>query len=320
MSKIASFYDAQSLSCSLFDDLFLFFKGAEDRSYAVFEKYLDLISPKMIIMLDSRLRNESLSSVELKKYNRIDGMIAEKESVTVKTFSIENTNVGKALSSFRLTCDTSIAADISSMNFWEICDLLFFLIKIVCVKRIDLFYTEPDFYHYENNNISLYDHIRPNVSVNYINSYYSTNTTDKEVLVSMIGFQKDVNKLLKDIIEVPQYYSINGFPSFYPKAKDISQANNWDYLAEIEPANRFSAEANNPFVTFNTLVDIRKASKGAFMNICPLCSKPMVIGACLYALRFPDTTRLVYPYEEAVDTKADGIGHTYCYRIMGNLD
>lgn len=319
MSKMALFSNVQALSCSLFDDVFILFKGAEDRSYTVFEKYLEIISPKEIIMFDSRLRNESLSSNELNKYNSINEIIAQKENTIVKMVSIENSSVGKNLSSESFTDSTSVAVDISSMNFWEICDILYFLLKIVRVKHIDVFYTEPDLYHYENNDISSYNHSCPKVSVNYISSYYSTNTTDKEILVSMLGFQKDVNKLLKDIFEVPQYYSINGFPSFYPKAKDISQANNWDYLAEIESANRFSAEAINPFVTFNTLLDIRKASKGAFMNICPLCSKPMVVGACLYALSFPNSTRLVYPYEEAVATKTDGVGRTYCYRITSDL-
>ena len=301
------------------DTLFIYSKGAEDRSYTVFDKYIDLISPQSIIMFDSRLRNESLSSDEMTKYNNIEQIAKDKDIKSIKTISVENTNLGSYLIHEGITEDSSVSVDISSMNFWELSDLIYFLLKIICVKKIHLFYTEPDLYHYENDNISQYNHNIPNVSVKYIRSYYSTKTLDDEILVSIIGFQKNVSKLMKDIIEVSQYYSINGFPSFYPKAKDISQSINSDYLAEIDPANRFSSEATNPFITFNTLVDINKASKGAFMNICPLSSKPMAVGACLYALRYPDSTRIVYPYEETVTTKADGVGRTYCYTIMSEF-
>ena len=48
-------------------------------------------------MLDSRLRNESLSSDELNKYNSIDDIITQKEIKPLKMVSIENTHVGKSL-------------------------------------------------------------------------------------------------------------------------------------------------------------------------------------------------------------------------------
>ena len=37
--------------------------------------------------------------------------------------------------------------------------------------------------------------------------------------MGILGFQKHVLKLLQDNNEVADLYSINGFPSFYPKAK-----------------------------------------------------------------------------------------------------
>lgn len=318
MNKFAKFVDVEKYKkqCEkMNEDVFIYLKGAEDRSYTVFEKYIETISPNKIILLDSRSRNEMLTSGEMEKYDKIKEIAIEKGISEGKTISIENSNVGIYLVNEGLSNDLKVAVDISSMNFWELSDILYFLMKIIKVQRVDVFYTEPDLYHYENDNIAQYNYPNPSVSVKYHKNYYSTRTATDEILVSMIGFQKDVNKLMKDSVEVSQYYSINGFPSFYPKAKDISQTNNADYLAEIEPANRYSAEAINPFVTYNVLWDISKASGGAFMNICPLCSKPMALGACLYALRFPENTRIVYPYEVSVMTKSDGVGHTYCYSI-----
>lgn len=317
MSKYAFISDLKDLlGNNLDDDLFLFSKGSEDRSYTVFDQYYEFISPKQCIMLDSRMRNESLTAEDIEKYNSIDLLIMQKGVQNIKTVSIETPYISRSLLLEEISTETTISVDVSSMNFWEISDLIFFLLKRRSAKRINIFYTEPGLYHYENDDIVQYDHEIHPVSINYIKEYYSTNTSNKEILVSMIGFQKHVNKLVKDIFEVSQYYSINGFPSFYPKAKDISQVNNDDYLSEIMPANKYSAEAINPFITFNTLYEISKASHNAYMNICPLCSKPMAIGACLYAIKNPLTTRIIYPYASTITTKTDGVGRTYCYSIF----
>ena len=318
MNKFSCFVDAEKIKASQTQTnshVFIYSKGYEDRSYTVFEKYIDVIAPQTIIMLDSRMKNEGLSSSDVIKYDSIKTIAESKGITNIKTISMENANVGSYLKSENLSSNMTIAIDISSMNFWELSDLLYYLIRVVQVKQVVVFYTEPDLYHYENDNISQYSHTQTQVSIKYPKSYYSTKTTEEEVLVSMIGFQKDVNKLMKDMFEVSDYFSVNGFPSFYPKAKDISQTNNADFLSEIDPSKRFSAEAINPFITYNTLIDISKACGGAFMNICPLCSKPMAVGACMYALKYPETTRIVYPYEESVTTRSDGIGHTYCYSI-----
>ena len=322
MNKFAQVSNMERIKASdlqFEDEFFIYSKGSEDRSYIVFDKYIDTICPRKILMLDSRLKNELLSSQELIKYNEIKEISSNKGISSIKTISVEDSNFGVYLKEEGITNTSTVAVDISSMNFWELSGLMHFLLKIIPVQRVDILYTEPDLYHYEDNNISQYANGNSIVSVNYLKNYYSTKTTDDEILVSLIGFQKNVNKLMKDLFEISGHYSVNGFPSFYPKAKDISQVNNADFLAEIEPANRFSAEATNPFITYNTLVEINKAANGAFMNICPMCSKPMAVGACLYALCFPETTRIVYPYEETVITKSDGVGRTYCYSINSDL-
>ena len=317
MSNYAFISDVKDMGDSVFnDDLFLFSKGCEDRSYTVFNKYISIISPKRSILIDSRLRSESLSADMLIKYNEIDSLIARDQTSNIRMISVESSYISKALLSEDISSSTMVSVDISSMNFWEISDLLCFLLVHKKVNRLNIFYTEPGIYHYENDDIINYDHKDYPVSINYINGYYSTNTMDEEILVSLIGFQKYVHKMVKDDFEVSQYYSINGFPSFYPKAKDISQTINDDFLSEIMSANKYSADAINPFITYNTLLAIRKASHNAYMNICPLCSKPMAIGACLFVIKHPLTSRIIYPYAETVTTKTDGVGRTYCYSVF----
>ena len=194
MNKFSCFADAEMFKSSRIktnDQIFICSKGYEDRSYTVFEKYIDVISPKTIIMLDSRMKNEGLSAEDVIKYDSINNIARSKGITNIKTISIENANIGSYLKSENFSTDMDIAVDISSMNFWELSDLLYFLIRVVKVNRVDVFYTEPDLYHYENDNISQYDHTQAKVSIKYPRSYYSTKTTEEEVLVSMIGFQKN---------------------------------------------------------------------------------------------------------------------------------
>ena len=51
----------------------------------------------------------------------------------------------------------------------------------------------------------------------------------------------------------------------------------YDYLSEIPRSNRRAADASNPFICYNTLVDIASVS-GGVLTLCPLGSKPMMPG------------------------------------------
>lgn len=316
LSHCFIFPDDPLIPVPLHYDYFFISKGTEDRAYALFEKYKDTVSFENLVVFDSRLKHESLSSKELDKYNALDNLLPHQETINYHILSTEDSKLGRLLAEKRISKISRAALDISSMNFWEMGDILYYLTRVANTEILDIFYTEPDVYRFQEDDITKYNRNAPKVSFNYPPNYMSTKTTQAdEVFVAILGFQRNVLKLMRDLNEVSDWYSINGFPSFYPKAKDISLANNSDYLAEVLAANRFSAEANNPFICFNTLCDIKKSSSDAFMTVCPLGSKPMTLGACLYTLKHQADTRIVYPYDEYVATETDGVGKTYCYRI-----
>ena len=272
------------------------------------------------MLFDSRRKNESLSADKIEKYNRIDVLLEQNGKSNYQILSAEDSRFGVLLAERKIEKISRAALDISSMNFWEMGDILYYLIRIADIEILDIFYTEPGVYKYKENNITAYNHSVPAVSFNYPPNYMSTKTTQSnEIFVAVIGFQRNVLKLMRDLYEVSDWYSINGFPSFYPKAKDISLTNNSDYISEVEASHRYASEANNPFLCFNTLCDIKRASGGAFMTLCPLGSKPMTLGACLYTLKNQTGTRIVYPYNEFVGTETDGIGKTFCYRITKEM-
>lgn len=276
-------------------DYFIVSKGAEARSYMVSSLIDRVISTKNMIIFDSQMNQDKLGQSENEQYNSLANIISDKKIDNCLTVPAENTKLGVTLSKYSLPQNSRIALDISSMNFWELQDVIFYLLKVLKVSILDVFYTEPDLYRYESFDITQYQHDDYPVSLNYPQNYYSTRTIeDEEIFVGILGFQKHVLKLLQDNNEVTDFYSINGFPSFYPKAKDISQVNNWDFLAQLQNSHKFSADASNPFLCYNTLAEIYNVSQKAFMTICPLGSKPMLLGALLFVLRHSKNTRVCF--------------------------
>ena len=326
MSYKSSFWNLSRAGSSICDinngkqyDYFFLSKGVEDRAYKTID-YLKGFIPQKIIIFDSRRKQELLSAADFKKYNQIEQIFTEEKIEQYQVISAEDYNLGVVTAEKKLHGLNRVAIDISSMNFWEMGDLLYYLIRIAKVDILDLYYTEPDFYKYEHNNIMIYEHPAPTVSFNYPPNYACTRTTQsQEIFIAVMGFQKHILKCMRDNADYSDYYSINGFPAFYPKAKDISQANNVDYLSEVDPVHCYSAQANNPFLCYNTIVDITKPNNDAIFTLCPLGSKPMTVGVLLFVLKHPQHSRVVYPNKECAITKNDGIGNTFCYRITSDF-
>lgn len=129
----------------------------------------------------------------------------------------------------------------------------------------------------------------------------------ERVLFCLLGFDND---LLPRVIQdsVPdKIVTINGFPSFYPKFKDISLVNNEkilsssDYADLREKGEDFKklvyVEASNPFDVINTLENLKQRHKNRIIDIVPIGSKPMALGVCLFAI-YNDDIRVVYPFPE----------------------
>lgn len=316
MGQFTSFFDLATANTGLHYDYCFISKGTEDRAYTIIERYSETILADNFLLFDSRRKTESFSASENERYNRINNILSAQSGTNIQIISVEDSKLGVVLSAKKIKSISRAAVDISSMNFWEIGDILYYLVRILQVDYLDVFYTEPGIYSYLEDDITKYKHKEIKVSYNYPPNYLSTKTTqENEIFVAELGFQRNVLKLMKDLYEVSDWYSINGFPSYYPKAKDISLANNSDYLSDVAISHRFSSEANNPFICYNTLCDIKAASGDSFMTICPLGSKPMILGTCLYVLKHQADTRIVYPYDEYVVTETNGIGRTFCYHI-----
>ncbi|MBM4146955.1 MAG: hypothetical protein FJ240_11930 [Nitrospira sp.] len=180
----------------------------------------------------------------------------------------------------------------------------FYLIKLFKerfkVKELTIFYTEPQSYLFPRGIFSSYRSSIGPITILEIPGFSGFETRGgKRVLVILLGFDGDLSKEIYEDISPSETLVVNGFPSYTPKFKDISLIANEKLTSDKDVEIAFS-RANNPFEAFNLLEYIKKRNGNAFINIAPLGTKPMALGACLFALYHPDV-RVVYPLPETYE-------------------
>lgn len=212
-----------------------------------------------------------------------------------------------------------IALDISCFTkpyFFYLIKLFKERFKIDCIS---VFYTEPQFYLFPGGSFSSYRSSTGPLTILEIPGFPGyEGRREKRVLVILLGFDGDLSKEINEDISPSETLVVNGFPSYSPKFKDISLIANEKLTSNKDVVIRFS-RANNPFEVFNLLEDIKNQNKSSFINIAPLGTKPMALGACLFALYYPDV-RVVYPlpetYEKVTTTRC---WNSWRYSIPFNL-
>jgi hypothetical protein len=198
--------------------------------------------------------------------------------------------------------------------------LLKYLFDVVRVDRICLLYTEPESYHKKRKKTTREsdEFTSGTLRVCEIPGYSGIkNLSKRTALVILLGFEGgraiQVNEAVDPDITIP----VNGFPAYRPEFKDMSLVRNEELLREDEIfKNLRYAPASDPFSTKRALNDIYGEKSSRFnLSIAPLGSKPMAIGACLFALEKPECS-LVYPYPEKYSPKSgSGCGRTWIYSV-----
>ncbi|MCF6149478.1 MAG: hypothetical protein E3K37_12565 [Candidatus Kuenenia sp.] len=198
---------------------------------------------------------------------------------------------------FLSTTAPKIALDISCFTK----PYFFYLLKLFKerfkIDSISVFYTEPQFYLFPGGISSAYRSSTGPLTILEIPGFSGYESRgDRRVLVILLGFDGDLSKEINEDISPSETLVINGFPSYSPKFKDISLVANEKLTSDRDIKVKFS-RANNPFEVFNILEGIKNENGKSFINIAPLGTKPMALGACLFALNYPDV-RVVYPLPE----------------------
>ena len=173
-----------------------------------------------------------------------------------------------------------------------------------------IYYTQPGQYILSDGLFASYFSMKGPVSVDEIYGFagIAANDSDgKRLLACMLGFDNDLLPIVIQEAGPNKVIAINGFPSYYPKFKDISLANNQrvlsgtGYVGLLEKTKKLSdyvyVEAINPFEAYNAIDDIVKEFKDYCIDVVPLGTKPMALGVCLYAI--DDTNvRVIFPNPE----------------------
>lgn len=134
------------------------------------------------------------------------------------------------------------------------------------------------------------------------------------ILIVQLGFEADsLDEINVDVVP-NESFLINGFPSYSPKFKDFSLVINEYYTRNKDSVILYS-RANNPFEIFNLLEQIKSNFKNAFLNIAPLGTKPMALGACLFAIHNPEV-RVIFPFSESYESiTTDNCWNSWMYKV-----
>lgn len=244
---------------------------------------------------------EKIISLSKCEYGTLSYSEGEKQDYTTNVLSIV-----KELGTLKR--DSSVGVDITSMptpQFFLLLDWLF-----NHVERVYVYYTQPERYIMNNGLFESYFSTVGPISVDEINGFSGEITNEDDgnrVLICMLGFDNDLLPMVIQDAGPKKIVAINGFPSFFPKFKDISLANNEKLLVGSEYSSRiektkslsdyFYVEATNPFEMYNTLEEIALEHKKYCVDIVPLGTKPMSLGACLFAILHKEI-RVVFPIPE----------------------
>jgi hypothetical protein len=219
-----------------------------------------------------------------------------------------------------ITSTKTIAIDISCFTK----PYFFYLIRLFKdrfgVEFLKVFYTEPQSYLFPQGLFSSFHSSKGPIEIIEMPGYTGIETfQDKRGLVVLLGFDGDLSKEINEDISPSKTFVINGFPGYAPKFKDISLVAN-EKLTSDQNVKVLFSRANNPFETFNLLERLKMKGNGLFMNIAPLGTKPMALGACLFALNNPEV-RVIYPmpetYEKVITAKC---WHSWIYKIPLKLE
>lgn len=188
---------------------------------------------------------------------------------------------------------------IQSISVPDIFRIFYVFKEFLKIETINVVYAEPGYYNYFNGLYFAYEEDVVEREYTPLSEYFTSAVSRDVVLVCFLGFERLISKYIHERKEHSDVIAINGFPAYYPKLKDISLAHNYELISTIGLNCVRYAQANNPFSAYNTLVEIKDSNTDKLLDICVLGSKPMALGACMFALRNPQIVKVSYPFPKA---------------------
>lgn len=279
-------------------DCLLLAGGSDHRAYEVLRQFNanGLLIPKILLFnfserTDSLKKNDKHFDYKETKYNHIE-LINCSIKNPISCFS----QLHSHLSSFNNT--NSFAIDISCFTKPYFFYLLKYMHERLNISKLNIFYTEPYSYKFPKKGLfSSYHESEGPITIEEIPGFSGIKERGgPTILVVQLGFESNSLEEINLNISPEESFIVNGFPAYLPKFKDFSLVINKFYTENKDNMILYS-RANNPFEVFNLLEKIKKNFSNVFFNIAPLGTKPMALGACLFAINNPDV-RVIFPLSE----------------------
>jgi hypothetical protein len=190
-----------------------------------------------------------------------------------------------------------------------------------CLKRegiseFDVIYTEPIWYK-EREFTKFSNKV---LEVRLVHGYEGVQSLDNKDDLLIIGSGYDdqlISAVANKKSSIRNKIQIFGLPALSPafyqenrlcahRAEDVKDGEYW------------FAPAYDPFATAETISNIVRQEKPTNLYLCPLATKPQVLGFALYYLleRENTSTSIIHPFYESYSKEtAEGIGRIWKYRI-----
>ncbi|MHA6965825.1 hypothetical protein [Zobellella denitrificans] len=144
-------------------------------------------------------------------------------------------------------------------------------------------------------------------------------TGSKSHLIALLGFERvRLGQLMQkdEGAYIGSITPIFGVPGFKPSYDKHSAHQNIDALLKHAEKPEFSS-ANNPYETFLKIKKIKDYMPEQTINVAPIGTKPMAIGACLFVLKNLGS-RVGVMYDHPIKTRgrSEGISKIHSYRVL----
>lgn len=284
----------------------------DSRSYAAY----DLLAKKntkfdRVIVFDYENNRPTTDSDQYEEYYRLKSL-QNARYIPCSSYEADCEYIGKML----FASDEKVLVDITSISIPDIFRLFFVLKEMKGIIQYEVVYSEPKYYDYLNGLYFDYDRETGQKDYRVIPEYFTSAISRNVELVCFIGFERLVSKYIHERKEHSGVTIINGFPAFLPKIKDISIEHNYELISTIGMDRIHYSQANDPFSAYNTLCTIKNSVEGVLLDICVLGSKPMALGACIFALTHHDDTKVSFPFPKSVQKHASiKVADIWWYKI-----
>jgi len=273
-------------------DMLILAASVDNRGYAVYEKMVENgVTINQTIIFDYEKFRPNDESGRRDIYYQLENI----NNVQYVQCNNEGDD-SLFLSSLEMVETFSVFLDITSINIPDIFQICFVLKELKTIPFLNVTYAEPKYYEHLNGLYFDYEHHIGERDYKPINEYFTSTISKDVVLVCFLGFDRLVSKYIHERKEHSDVVAVNGFPSYYPKLKDISLEHNYELISAIGRNSVQFTQANNPFSAYNLLTEVKSKNEDKILDICVLGSKPMALGACIFALHNPSNTKVSYPY------------------------